>query len=423
MFNFLIQFPNFVTNNGDHAIIKSMCKSIYNKFPDSKITVLFNHPKQDALLNSKTKKVYGNLFKIEGRKSHSIFLALEYIFKTIQYLIWIKWKFIPIDVNAKTILNLYKKADLIIFAGGGYLGGRYRNLQHVLIPMYIAKSLGKKIYLSGVTIEPTNKFLVKAILSFVLNRIDLITTRESDSLSVLNSLKIKTKSYLTADYALLLGQNTIDEGWNLLNDNRVQKTDKIKIGLSVKDWVQGFTVPTISKSPRISNDIMVDVIEEILEKFDSIIILFPFAKTPTYDDLLIGKSLLNKVKKIFRDRIFLITNDYQPEQLKSMIGNMDIFIGSRFHSVIFATSMHVPTISISDMQKNQGFMKMLSLENWHLNFSSLTVEELVKTTQKLLNEKKFVKKIIEDNLPKLQDDARKNVDYIEELFTKNFKTN
>ena len=127
---------------------------------------------------------------------------------------------------------------------------------------------------------------------------------------------------------------------------------------------------------------------------------------------------MNHFKKPQSDRVFFLTENYSPEQLKAMIGTMDIFISTRFHGTVFATSMLVPTISISFLQKTRGFMEMIGLKEWDLDFSTFTVDELVNTVLKLLNERDKVISNIRNRLSKLQKDAIRNILLIDELLNK-----
>ena len=63
-------------------------------------------------------------------------------------------------------------------------------------------------------------------------------------------------------------------------------------------------------------------------------------------------------------RAFLIDEQVSPAMLKAMYGLMDIFVATRMHSAIFATSMGVPTLLIEYLDKTRGLGEMLELEDW-----------------------------------------------------------
>jgi len=409
-----------ICNKGDAAIAKCHLEGIIRLFPQSKISILSGRPNDEKEFFSKyAADVHGYLFSTYGRKLPKFLLSVEFIFKTVMYLIWIKFKQFPIDNNGKTILSLYKKSDVIIYSGGGYLGGPYRSIADVLIPIFIARKLGKKIYLSGVTIESPRRFFLKTLMRFALNRVDLITTRDPLSLNVLKSLRIKTPSYLTSDYAFLLESEPIDLGYHLLRVAGIPKNDKVRIGISLKDWNSELKASFKSEVPSRKivpyRNAVIEAINIILTKLDAIIVIFPFEVSPKYDDLAIARSTKNSISKSLADRVFILTEDYQPEQMKAMIGTMDIFIGTRFHSIVFALSMYVPTISIGYMQKNRGLMEMMGLKDWLLDFSTLTTDKLVDMTLKLLKERNEVITVIKSKLPNFQKDAMQNIRFIDEL--------
>jgi len=241
MTNFLITKVLSSYSKGDFAVAKGMLDTITHHYPTAKISILCRDVPLDKKFFSKYGDVYSELFVMYGRKLPKPLLAIEFFFKILLYLIWIRFKYIPIDQNAKTIFSLYEKSDLILYCGGGSPGGYGLAflILHAVVPVYIAKKLNKKIYMSGITIEPPKQFLSKMLTRFVLNRVDLITTRERLSIDVLKSLKIKTPAYVTSDYALLVDGKPSDVGYDLLSRKGVTKNNKIRIGVSLMNWKPG----------------------------------------------------------------------------------------------------------------------------------------------------------------------------------------
>ena len=418
--------PTF--SKGDFVIARGMLDAITHYYPTAKISILCRNTRADEKFFSKYGDVYGELFVTYGRNLPRPLLAIEFIFKTLLYLIWIQFKHIPIDKHAKTIFSLYEKSDLIVYCGGGSPGGYgLANLiMHAVVPVYIAKKLDKKIYMSGLTIEPPKRFFSKMLTRFVLNWVDLITTRERLSIDVLKSLKIKTPAYVTSDYALLLVDKPSSLGYDLLSREAVPKNNKIRIGVNLMNWKPNFTYTLMYDTPYKRNILyrksVLEALEKLLEKIDAIIVLFPLSLHPKSNDLELAKSIMNHFKKPLFDRIFILNENYSPEQLKAMIGTMDIFIGTRFHSVIFAISMLVPTISISFLQKTRGFMEMIGMKEWSLDFSTFTADKLVNAALKLLNERDKVISDIKNQLPKLQKDSIHNILLIDWLLDKKNRT-
>ena len=123
MTNFLITKVLSSYSKGDFAVAKGMLDTITHHYPTAKISILCRDVPLDKKFFSKYGDVYSELFVMYGRKLPKPLLAIEFFFKILLYLIWIRFKYIPIDQNAKTIFSLYEKSDLILYCGGGSPGG------------------------------------------------------------------------------------------------------------------------------------------------------------------------------------------------------------------------------------------------------------------------------------------------------------
>ena len=63
------------------------------------------------------------------------------------------------------------------------------------------------------------------------------------------------------------------------------------------------------------------------------------------------------------------------------MGTMDLFIGKRLHSCIFAISKRVPTLLLGYEKKAWGIMKMLDHEKYVLDINNIKAEKLMMDMQ------------------------------------------
>ena len=411
--NFVIHFAHSFSNKGDNAMISSLLQGINEFHPQSKIFLLCKKKEVEKNNFMSNVKLYDNLFPNYETKLPKFLQMFVGVFKTLWYVLWIKFNSIPIDNNAKRILNIHRESDIIIFGGGGYLGGPYRSLSGILVPIFLTKQLGCKVYLTGITIEFPKNFLLRNLIRWVLNKVDLITVREPLSIEVLKSIDVKVKTLLTADLAFMLKSKPSDLGQELLKQKGFTKKGNITIGINLR---QNSSSEEIPPDIFISyKETMKKFIESLLEKIDCTIVLIPIDTSHYQDDRIINQSVKKLVSDSLQDRIFAVRDDFSLEETMSIIGSMDILIGTRFHSNVFSIMSGTPFISIIYMQKNLGLMKMMGLEEWAINISELETKLLLEKTQKLIQSSDKVKKLIRYNVTQLQKASLMNILLIDEL--------
>jgi colanic acid/amylovoran biosynthesis protein len=84
---------------------------------------------------------------------------------------------------------------------------------------------------------------------------------------------------------------------------------------------------------------------------------------------------------------------------------MDIFIGTRMHSNIFAVSEGVPVIAIGYQHKTRGIMEMMDLEKWTIEINDLEVEQLQLMLSSLWKKRNYIQEDINNSIPNLADQA------------------
>jgi colanic acid/amylovoran biosynthesis protein len=84
---------------------------------------------------------------------------------------------------------------------------------------------------------------------------------------------------------------------------------------------------------------------------------------------------------------------------------MDIFIGTRMHSNIFALSQVVPVIAIGYQPKTQGILRMVGMEQWNLPIEQVEVQTLIRTLDDLWARRDELRVQLQARIPALIEEA------------------
>ncbi|MFN3334437.1 MAG: polysaccharide pyruvyl transferase family protein, partial [Caldilinea sp.] len=105
--------------------------------------------------------------------------------------------------------------------------------------------------------------------------------------------------------------------------------------------------------------------------------------------------------------IALIDATWSPAELQTAYGQMDIFIGTRLHSNIFALTAGTPVVAIAYFYKTFGIMQMLGLSEWVLDIWTVTDQELEQRLELLWQQRAVLRRHLGSVLPQLQEEARR----------------
>jgi colanic acid/amylovoran biosynthesis protein len=149
---------------------------------------------------------------------------------------------------------------------------------------------------------------------------------------------------------------------------------------------------------------MVEGIKHCIDKFDAKIHIFPHVTID--NDVEVSFVIYKKMPDNYKQKITVYNQDYSAVELKSIYSNMNIFIGTRLHSTIFAIGEGVPSICISyHGTKSEGIFENYGLSKYAMNEYSDKL--LINAIDSLVNDNLKVREILNE----------KNNCYREELLT------
>lgn len=392
MLKFLVMGVN-KKNKGNLALVMTTVKTIDVFIGKSKF--FFIGPNKEKL-NSKMVHVTP-AYELSFQNPFKICECILIILKIILY----KRGF-PIKTDS---FKCFESVDVVINSGGDNLSGESGlYVIKTLLNNIFAILLNKPLVLFSESLGYSKNFFVTKLLNYVIRKADLIILRETFSYDyVKNILKSKDNYYLTADTVFLLERAP----------ESILRTDLLKT-TSVKPVI-GFNVsPLVSYFNEDVDIVKVSfkALRSIMKLLGGTIILIPHVYGKDSD-----LKVLSKIyEKLNSENVILIENEYEPEELKSIIGQCDLFIGARMHATIASTSQCIPTVGIAYSHKMHGIIgEMLGLEDYVIDLKDLDSEILIEKTMAAWENRKEITEHLKRRIPEIKKMAMRNGELVKEL--------
>ncbi len=403
------------SNKGDLAILESTVFLIKKYFPVSKVvvfTVEFSEEevnKDDGFLYTKELPIdnlFGSFFPRIYKGKNKFFetiKALSYFFSAFWLLTLIglfrkkSLKIIP--RKSKDAVEQLLESDLVIVKGGSYFFsyGGLKQLIFVfrmLLPCFIAILLHKKIIALGHSIGPLRGEIARWMTRACLKGFNKIVVREDISHDFLIKELHFNEEFVTLLPDLAFWTPPVNYNVPVQLERYLEKENIVlkqpfdmKVGVTVRNWhfpLQGNKNELFAKYRQT----MASVLETLLVEYNAAIFFMPHA----LDDLKISELIAGKIKGI---NVFVLKNDYSTYELRKLYGCMDIFIGTRIHSDIFALGEGVPTIALAyEIPKGFGIIRMLGGDEVILNVANLNRDGFLEKINKVIKNHTEIKQYL-----------------------------
>jgi len=346
-------------NTGDEAILSAMVSALKSSISGAEIVVL----SQDTLNTSSNYDVRAIVRK------NPLLLARELI-----------------------------NADLFISGGGGLIQDvtGVSTIQYYLGLVLIAKLMRKKVMYYAQGIGPINTEEGRWYTRFISNMVDLITVRDDESKEELRKIGIlKTPIIVTADPVLALESASRERIEEILRSEGIEE-EKTRIAVSIRPWKA--SVDYLS--------IFAECADRLKKELNAQIVLIPFQKSQDLD-------VCEKVKALMKEPAVLLQGDYRPEELQGLLGSVDLVIGMRLHSLIFAATQYVPMIGVVYDPKVKVFSDSIGALSHPLE--KISIQELCKSAEKVYNNREEVRARLKKEIGEMKIKALKTASLAERL--------
>lgn len=400
-----------VKNSGDLVLNNTALDLIREQFPHAKLTVAMND--MDALekLSGPVEAIPSFLYwiKFEHGRWNVVNLVLSLLSIALFMVTSGRAKFF--SKRWDNLLDAYQNADIIMSCPGNFLytSGKF-SFPFIIscLSLHIATRLGKPLYILPQTIGPVSKEYARNYLKRILQRASLIFVRDQISADFCTAQLQITPSLikLVPDIAFAAARQSEQAGIALLNKYGLNPAgaDQTLIGITTIDWGRQFIDFHNQKEYEAG---LVAAISKLLKNPKIKVVLFSqvFGPDEASNDRLTAKRVFDAVQPQ-NPNLFFIEEVVDSHTLKSAYGLMDLFVGTRLHSNIFALIQQIPVIAIQYQYKTLGIMQMAGLDDFVIKIEDASPETLPPFISYGLSKTSFIQEQINASVPQLKANAQ-----------------
>jgi len=278
------------------------------------------------------------------------------------------------NAELRRLLGAYYNADLVLSCGGGNFFAHKPfspALIWALITLGFAQLLGKKTIMLQQSIGPIKGTLQKYFVRLVLNRVHTIMVREPQSEDFVSSvLRLHKTPILFPDLAFWLPNSP-----NVFPNRLPKQSSPPRIGVTVINrGVQDLNF----KDQDLYEETLAKALINLSKKYNAQINIFTQCYGPSrdQDDRYAALKLYRRLIRELDD-VTCLNNFKNALELYKSYGSMDLIVGSRMHTGIFAFINAIPVVLIGYQPKSVGMMKLFDLEGYCIPIESASNEQLL----------------------------------------------
>jgi len=402
-------------NAGDAALTELTIRQLQENFPGSQITLAMDDPESH---------------RGDGRALHSFFTWLRAVSRDGRpgwrklNLLWLvpatavpilSYRFMGRPLFAFTppglreLVRAYLSADLIVSKPGGFLyhSGTGLTLLLTVYTMVMGLMAGKPLYIFPQSFGPFAHRWERLLIRKLLAHVRIVMAREPVSLQQLQACGlVHPRCYLVPDlaFAYPAASRSAAEAWLRAQGMRPWNGRPF-LGVTLINW--GAQNPRFRLQSAYEAAVAAAA-RHFVGRYKGSVILFHQVRgpLPIQDDRVPARRVAAQLSDLGA-AVQVLEGPVPPDLLKALYGMMDIFIGSRMHSNIFALSEGVPVIAIGYQHKTRGIAQIAGLERWVLDIQEVSPQTLIAKLDELWAEREAVREHIRHRLPGLCQQANR----------------
>jgi colanic acid/amylovoran biosynthesis protein len=400
-------------NAGDAALLEMAIVALREALPGCSLTLAMNVPDARYCEPQSSINVVPSFIRatqpVSGSSAERVARLL--VFGSIALLSALCWRVLrvlpPSPAGLRAILRAYAGADLVtscpgnIFASTGKLGFP---LLLSAVTVAIALAMGKPLNVLPQSIGPLRSRWERTLVGMIYRRARVVMVREPVSLRLAQHLGIASaRLRFIPDLAYAYPA----AHWTVVPRELRVRLDQLPhplIGVTAVNRLLSAVDDSVWSAYEAG---LAEGLTRFAEQRGASVVFFPQVTGPSEreDDRIAARRIAALMPP--EVDVVLVDDQLSPGELKALYGRTDLFVGTRLHSVIFATGMGVPTLCVEYLSKTRGLAEMLGLERWRLDLPQVTGKNVDRALSELWEARAEVRKALQEKLPEMTGAVRR----------------
>jgi len=250
--------------------------------------------------------------------------------------------------------------------------------------------------------------LAKRVARYIINPAQMSYSRDLDGVkATIDLLSLRTarnKLRFGYDMGFILEPRAPATGPALVN-----ATDPTRplVGLNVSGLLS--TDPRYNSKFALRCDYQ-ELVEEIVgllidDKQANVLLVPHVFGAAAESDMLAIETIYEKLKDRYPGQLFRLTQSYDQNEIKHVIGGCELFIGSRMHACIAALSQAVPAVGIAYSQKFSGVLSSIGVGHLVADPRQLAITEILHLIEDAFSERSAIRSQLMQTMPHVKDNV------------------
>jgi polysaccharide pyruvyl transferase WcaK-like protein len=254
--------------------------------------------------------------------------------------------------------KIFRWADACILSGGTSIYD-YDHLSRI-IHFSFPRMHGKELVCFGIGVKPVRSWVGRRSVRSLLKRVAAVSTRDRRSKSELEAIGVEKEIRVTGDSSLFLTPRSPDAkrlgAMGLMRDGPLVAICPRALSPDHRAHYHApLSIEAISEIRR-----TLALTADHLFRSGHRVVFIPFHEASPDDDT----AEIAVIRGLMREPSLVFEGVIPPETLTGLLGQVELVVGLRLHSLILAAAMGVPSVSVNYDPKIAGFMEYVGMKGF-----------------------------------------------------------
>ncbi|RMD86585.1 MAG: hypothetical protein D6808_02980 [Candidatus Dadabacteria bacterium] len=283
-------------------------------------------------------------------------------------------------------IKCFRKSDIALICDGIIFDVKLFNPAFnfliTLVPLVpLAKIFDCKLVCYSTGIGPLQSPAGQWMAKYVMENCDLLMMREKDSLDLCRAVGVSKEIELTGDPAFLNRVSSTERASAILKELGIEKDNFM--GFNVTSYVDRWLDPNSRLSDKAA---FFDIVLEGIRDASKLCGFKPllFSTHPMDEDIAVRLAQALNTAAIS-------SRQYLSHDIMAVMRECSLFMGMRFHSLVFASAVGVPILGLVYAPKVRSYFRLLQTEQYGFELKNISSDLLKASIQKAWKEKEAIR--------------------------------